>query len=137
MTLIFISSGDSSSGEKSNFITTAILKIFSYFSGHIPTLSEESTVDFIIRKIAHITEFFILTSTYYYGLEKTGNNKYNFNKKYLISAVLALLYAISDEFHQLFVPSRVGTYKDVLIDSIGIFLCFPVLRLAKNRFFIK
>ena len=32
------------------------------------------------------------------------------------------LYACSDEFHQAFVPGRVGQFSDVLIDMIGVLL---------------
>lgn len=33
--------------------------------------------------------------------------------------LLAALYACSDEWHQSFVPSRTGTWQDVLLDSTG------------------
>jgi VanZ family protein len=33
-----------------------------------------------------------------------------------------LTYAISDEIHQTFVPTRTGSLTDVFIDSVGIFL---------------
>lgn len=38
----------------------------------------------------------------------------------MYSLITGVLYAISDEFHQLFVPGRTSTYKDVLIDSLGV-----------------
>jgi VanZ family protein len=38
----------------------------------------------------------------------------------LVSAGLALLYALSDEYHQTFVPGRSGDLADVLVDSMGI-----------------
>ena len=37
-----------------------------------------------------------------------------------LGIILALLYAISDEIHQLFVPGRNGSVFDVFLDSIGI-----------------
>ena len=36
--------------------------------------------------------------------------------------LLCFLFAISDEWHQTFVPDRYGTVTDVLIDSLGILL---------------
>lgn len=36
-----------------------------------------------------------------------------------LALLLAVLYAISDEFHQTFVPGRNGTPVDVAIDSLG------------------
>ncbi len=35
---------------------------------------------------------------------------------------ISLFYAVSDEFHQLFIPGRAGSFGDFLIDSLGIFL---------------
>jgi len=36
-----------------------------------------------------------------------------------ISFAFAVLFAISDEWHQTFVPGRDGCVQDVVIDSIG------------------
>ncbi len=36
------------------------------------------------------------------------------------SLIIGILYAISDEIHQLFVPGRSGKVTDVIIDSLGI-----------------
>ena len=48
-------------------------------------------------------------------------NTYNLKlKTKLLSALtISLLYAISDEIHQLFVPGRAGQIRDVLIDFSG------------------
>jgi len=92
--------------------------------------------DFILRKGAHITEFAVLfllllrafgnytiqpssapPSGASEGLFPSGNKK-----ALLWAFVLAILFAISDEFHQLFVSGRVGALSDVAIDWLGIFL---------------
>ncbi len=36
--------------------------------------------------------------------------------------ILAIIYGISDEIHQLFVPGRFASTKDILINSFGILL---------------
>ena len=46
----------------------------------------------------------------------------NINKKPQLAFLICVLYAISDEIHQLFVPGRAGQVRDVLIDSSGSFL---------------
>lgn len=40
-------------------------------------------------------------------------------KGIMLSLVFCILYAISDELHQLFVPGRGAQVKDVVIDSSG------------------
>lgn len=72
---------------------------------------------FIIRKCAHVSEFFILGI-----LVINLVSKYNVKHIYLISFIICVLYSSSDEFHQLFVPGRSGQVTDVLIDLIGVVL---------------
>ena len=47
-----------------------------------------------------------------------------------------MIYAISDEIHQLFVPGRAGQVRDVLIDSAGSFLGI-ILVMAFVKLLIK
>lgn len=85
-----------------------------YFSS-IPDLRSglPDIFDIVLRKIAHAGEFGLLAilTARAFG----ANNK----KTYLKAAVLAILYAISDEIHQGFVPGRVASPIDALIDSFG------------------
>lgn len=77
-----------------------------------------STLNLLVRKAAHITEFLILGILLYFV--------YNFkfkNLKLLTAIILhGLIVAISDEIIQLFIPNRAGQIQDVLIDMIGILL---------------
>ena len=73
-------------------------------------------VKYIIRKVAHFTEYFILAVLVLNVLKDYKTINY---KLLLLTFILCLLYAASDEWHQTFVDGRVGTYKDVIIDSLG------------------
>ena len=82
-----------------------------------------------VRKVAHITEYFIL------GLLVINVFKDYFklsNKLLGLSILFCLLYSISDEFHQIFVPGRTGKIIDLIIDSIGyvfgILIYYSILR---------
>ena len=70
----------------------------------------------IVRKTAHFTIYLIL------GL-LIGKllKEYNITNKQLIlyGILICMLYAISDEIHQIFVSGRSGEIKDVLIDTCG------------------
>ena len=45
-----------------------------------------------------------------------------------IAVFLSFIYALSDEYHQSFVPNRSGNIIDVLIDSMGIFFAYILYR---------
>lgn len=47
--------------------------------------------------------------------------------QWLVSLLAGLLYAVSDEVHQLFVSGRAGRVTDVLIDFIGYAAGFAIL----------
>jgi VanZ family protein len=103
-----------------------------YLSG-IPNLHITTGIcDIILRKLAHAGEFFILTFLLY----RAFRGAFNLSAWYLFirPAGLSLLYAVSDEIHQLFVPSRVCSARDVLIDCCGIMLFYIIIRLKKVIF---
>ena len=43
-----------------------------------------------------------------------------FKVKVILAVVFGCLYAISDEFHQVFVSARSGSIRDVFLDTIGV-----------------
>ena len=105
MIIIFIFSAQSGS-ESSQLSNSLLLWIQNTFNITIPSL--------LIRKCAHMSEYALLTFTFIYAYKK-NNSKY-----YLLAAFIStVLYACSDEFHQLFVESRSGNFLDVCIDSFG------------------
>ena len=71
----------------------------------------------IVRKCAHLTEYFILSLLLLRGI-RAGRHGMR-----LAWAVLAIVlvagYASLDEFHQRFVPGRTPKVTDVLIDTTG------------------
>jgi len=91
---------------------------------HIPSLNSGLGVwDLIFRKLAHIIEYFIFTGLLIGAFRRTWTH--DKDRKIIIwSCVFAILYAVSDEFHQSFVPGRGPSVLDVGIDTIGVFLMF-------------
>lgn len=71
--------------------------------------------DFVLRKLAHIFVFGVLTYLIAASLERD-------QRPYLLFVIItALVYALIDELHQSFIPGRYGTPRDILIDSIGVY----------------
>ena len=89
-------------------------------------------LQFIVRKSAHFIGYMIL------GILASGLilQYENINKKYPLAFLICVIYAISDEIHQLFVPGRAGQVRDVLIDSAGSFLGI-ILVMAFVKILIK
>ncbi len=71
------------------------------------------------RKGAHVFEYFVLVLLSLNAF-RLAYPKERFGYSLILSATLSLLYAFSDETHQLFVPGREGKLSDVGIDAIGI-----------------
>lgn len=69
-----------------------------------------------IRKCAHFTEYLILGLLMTNALRFTFKDHKNFA---LVLILLCFIYACSDELHQIFVPGRVGTIFDAIIDLSG------------------
>ena len=79
-----------------------------------------------IRKCAHITEF---TAFYISVLFALRSWDFRGNRWIGTAFVATVLYACTDEIHQIFVPGRAGMITDVMIDSLGA----AVLTLILNR----
>lgn len=108
MVIIFIFSHDSGSTStiKSNILVDGFYNIFN-FNINRRLLTK------IIRKSAHISLYALLGFS-------VSNYLIDFNKKIYINSILfILIYSISDEVHQLFIPNRSGSIIDILIDLIG------------------
>ncbi|MBA5852037.1 VanZ family protein [Clostridium sp. cel8] len=71
--------------------------------------------NFIVRKTAHFSEYFVL----YILLFNALYDKAKMKKVLLIAIVIVFLYACSDEIHQFFIPGRSPRIRDVFIDTFG------------------
>jgi VanZ family protein len=81
--------------------------------------SSVSWQDFLIKKSAHVTEYFILGLFLNFSLK--NSTKLSLRQRLLLLIIIGLVYAVSDEFHQTFIAGREGRIRDVLIDSLGVF----------------
>lgn len=108
-------------GSTSTSLTNDILEKYLFFV--------DSDIFFmIIRKMAHITEYFILGI-----LVLNFINEFKVDNKIIISILICFILASFDEFHQLFIPDRTGCLLDVFIDMIGASLGILILSLIKNH----
>jgi VanZ family protein len=90
-----------------------------YFSG-LPNLATDLGIwDLYLRKVAHVAEFAVLSLLLWNAIRM---HRVNFGSALVLAAVLAFLYACTDEFHQRYVAGREGTLRDVAIDCVGIII---------------
>ena len=74
----------------------------------------------VIVKAYHVTEYALLSFLLFLALRVRLVKAPT--QAFCCAALLAALYAASDEWHQTFVPGRGGTWVDVVIDCCGIAL---------------
>ena len=100
-------------------------------------VSKDGLVDFLSHKAAHLVEYAVLSFLLYRALIR--EQKIWDGKKVLISILLAVLYAASDEIHQSFSPGRSSRGRDVFIDLLGSLLgvvLWKFLPRVKRRHFL-
>jgi VanZ family protein len=117
MVVIFSASSDTHSFQRSSRIIAPLMRWL------FPHMSEATinVVVLIVRKCAHLTEYAILAYLFWRALRKPKRDDprpWSWREGgYAI--LLVALYASTDEFHQLFVPGREASVKDVLLDTLG------------------
>ena len=117
MAIIFSASCDRGSFGHSSRIVAPFLRWL------IPGISDNAihSAVVVVRKGAHLTEFAVLALLVWRALRwAAGKMGAAWDWPLAGKAVLVVIvYAASDEFHQIFVPSREGTVRDVIIDAVG------------------
>lgn len=81
----------------------------------LPT-AETRWLDFVLEKSAHIFEFAVLAALL---MRAMGSLELVHWRAYGVAVLLAWFYALSDEFHQSFVPVRTADWTDILFDWLG------------------
>jgi len=136
MILIFVFSSQNASisGDLSEGITYKIacltVKDFKTFDFEKQKEIVEE-MHFYVRKAAHFSEYALLGILAFLNavqyLKTAG-------KRFLVTLPFCLLYAASDEFHQLFTDGRYGSPVDVMIDFsgsvTGILLVFIIINIT-------
>lgn len=88
-------------------------------------------VEAVIRKVAHY-------SIYALGGILIINCMYTFTSQekraIIYSTIIGVIYAVSDEMHQLFINGRSGKVTDVIIDSLGILTGITIYLLIQKIF---
>lgn len=144
MIFIFVSSSQNSetSAELSGTVIETAVKVLPSSKDLNETELEAliSDLQHIVRKSAHFT-LYMLGAILFVLLYST----YDFKKKkiYILSFLSTVIYAISDEVHQLFISGRGPQIQDVVLDGCGaivgilmMILIYKLLDIIKIRIMI-
>ena len=89
-------------------------------------MTSNETSDFVVFKSLHMIEYALLFFLVYRALSSLTF----ISERLLVFFALpiAILYSMSDEFHQLFIPTRSGLPRDVIIDLIGMLIMYGIIK---------
>ncbi len=125
--LIFIGSGNFLSAAHTSEVLSIIKWLF-------PSASPEflAWFHFLMRKAGHLTEYAILAIL---AARAFRYSSHQFIKSHWFasSLLVAVAYALTDEFHQSFVPSRTASIYDCMIDSTGALITLAIIWLNHRR----
>jgi VanZ family protein len=115
--VIFLGSTEFMSGERTSRIIDPVLRWL------LPALSDESVgkVVFLVRKTAHLVEYSILAILLWRALRggaEAGAAPWCWRQASGVW-LMGVVCAMADEFHQVWVSGRYGTWGDVLLDALG------------------
>jgi VanZ family protein len=117
MALIFIGSSPAGTTENTSRFLEPLLRRL------VPGISDAGIhqAQLVIRKTGHVVEYAILGALIWRARRRQagGDNGAWSRREAALAVVLAALYAVTDELHQHFVPGRLGSAWDVLIDTLG------------------
>jgi VanZ family protein len=84
---------------------------------------EDKTFDFVLKKLGHVTVYAVLFRLVYMATNPKTSHRA------LKTFVFCILYALSDEYHQSFVPGRTPMLTDIGIDTLGMVISWKALKL--------
>lgn len=94
------------------------------------TQEQIQLISLLIRKAAHVTEYFILSGLVYYMF---SCHRYKGLRRAGYAFLFVLFSAAFDEFHQSFIPGRGPSVKDVMIDMIGFVMSSAVMIKIRSK----
>jgi VanZ family protein len=111
---VFFMSTGTFSAENTSLVIKPLLDFL--FPGLSP--DQITSIHGIIRKGAHVFEYFFLGFLLLraFSAGSPGGWKWRWS---LLAMIGVAIYALSDEFHQSFVPTRTASMRDVGIDAMG------------------
>lgn len=110
-------------GKESGALSGGITHMVYDFLASMNINVEINDLSLFIRKFAHFSEFLLLGLVWIVIIKE-------FKHKYFIAIFYGMMVAVIDEFIQYFIPGRVSSVFDVLIDVLGVLTGILIVYLA-------
>ena len=116
-----------SASNTSTILRPVVLRLF-------PNISEATLnlIHFMVRKAGHFSEYAIFALLAGRAL-RTSSRKLLRQQWFWLSFLVVVVYALGDEFHQSFVPSRTASIYDSMIDMFGGLTALALLTIRQHR----
>jgi len=96
-----------------------------------------AAIHFALRKLGHLTEYAIFAALLWRALRCGTCLQAKMSILFLLAWLAAAIFAVTDEFHQSFVPSRTASPIDIMIDicgaMIGLIICMMFATQGRSR----
>jgi len=123
----FASTSEFSAANTSQIVRPILLWLF-------PNISEArlAAIHFLTRKVAHFSEYAVLAFLARRAFI-TSSSAFIHRYRFQIGLLLVVVYALLDEYHQSFVPSRTSSIYDSAIDVAGGITVLLLFKLYRKR----
>ena len=111
-------------GNDSSRMSGGVTRIIESMAGFLNINTDRFDLHLFVRKSAHFLEFAILGALFFAAFHPASGRLSPRDGLWtgLKAQVAGMVYAATDELHQLFVPGRSCQVRDVMIDSCGVLL---------------
>ena len=103
-----------------------MMVIFTFSSIPSAELPSLGWFDMLVKKGGHILGYGILSMAYLRGLDMDKKNLW-------IAWLLSIIYSITDEIHQIFVPGRHASVWDIGFDAVGAAITLFLYRINNKK----
>ena len=107
----------------------ALMALIFAFSAMPSDSEDHGLLVLLLRKLTHFSEYFVLMGLWWWALAR----RMDAQRAIGMALAITVAYAVSDEIHQTFVDGRVGTWRDVLIDSTGALTAAWLITRSRRR----
>ncbi|MFH0773077.1 MAG: VanZ family protein [bacterium] len=84
------------------------------------------TTDFVTFKTLHMVEYAFLFFLFYRAFQSLNHIQKNVCG--ICAFAVAIFYSLTDELHQLYIPTRQGRFRDIAFDIAGMIVMYVIIK---------